>query len=250
MRDEHLDIEAPTRRQLLVGGALAAAAVAVGGARSADAGLIRPEAVAAVRVRPGLDVFPRSAWGADLKPKGRIYPETTRFLLVHHTGGISTARTTRNHIRVAYWWHTSQYKRWPDVCYQFFVGRAGDVWEGRKGSLDGPVRADASGGSQGWAQLVCLTGNFEKEKPTEAHVDSLVKVLAHIGLRDGLDLSPDATTTVVSRGSNKWQKGRRVTTPIINGHRSMSATTCPGKNLWNRLPEIRQRVADQAAAWS
>ncbi len=250
MRDEHLDLTSPTRRQLFVGGTLAAAALA-SGALTAEAAAPRPAVtVDPVTIRPGLRVFPRAAWGADLKPKGALYPETPKFLLVHHTGGLSTSRTTRNHLRVAYWWHTSQHKRWADVCYQFFVGRDGDVWEARQGSLAGPVRADASGGSQGWAQLVCLTGNFNRERPTPGHLDGLVKILAHIGLRDGLDLDPGATTSFVSRGSNRWPRGTTVRTPMINGHRSMSRTVCPGDSLWAMLPTIRQRVAEQAAAWS
>ena len=70
-------------------------------------------------------------------------------------------------------------KGWTDVCYEFFVDRDGDVWEGRAGALAGPVVADATGGSQGFAQLVCLLGDFTDADPDGGvHWTSLVKVLA------------------------------------------------------------------------
>jgi len=40
------------------------------------------------------------------------------------------------------------------------------VWEDRTGSLDGPVMASATGGSQGFAQLVCMVGDFTRVLPT------------------------------------------------------------------------------------
>ena len=42
-------------------------------------------AVPAVEVLPGLLIYPRDAWGADLPPVGPIEVETPQFLLVHHT---------------------------------------------------------------------------------------------------------------------------------------------------------------------
>jgi hypothetical protein len=68
------------------------------------------------------------------------------------------------------------------VAYNFFVGPDGTVWEGRAGSLNGPVIADATGGNQGFSQLVCLLGNFESTPPTAAAQDSLVRLLAHLAV--------------------------------------------------------------------
>ena len=136
---------------------------------------------------------------------------------------------------------TGPAKGWPDVCYQFFIGRDGDVWEGRAGSLAGPVTADATGGSQGWAQLVCLIGDFTTTAPTTATIDSLVLLLEWIARRDGIDVSEGATATFVSRGSQRWSAGTTVTTPTIAAHRDMSYTLCPGDPVVAMLP------GDQAA---
>ena len=59
--------------------------------------------------------------------------------------------------------HTGASKGWPDVAYNFFIDRHGTVWEGRAASLEGPVMPDATGGSQGFAQLCCFVGDHTAE---------------------------------------------------------------------------------------
>ena len=198
---------------------------------------------APVPVAAGLEIAPRDAWGADL-PVGVIRPETPRFLLVHHTASPNDYRDAREVLRGGYRFQTGPAKRWPDVCYQFFVGRDGDVWEGRAGSLNGPVVADATGGSQGWAQLVCLIGDHSRTAPTAAAIDSLVLLLEWIARRDGIDVAEGATATFTSRGSQRWPAGTSVTTPTISAHRDMSFTVCPGDPVVALLPEIRRRVTE------
>jgi len=142
-----------TRRQAIAGAAAVGAAVAVAGAvapsivRAAPAG----PAVPAVEILPGLSIFPRDAWGANLPPVGPIAVETPQFFLVHHTASSNSYTSAVSLIQSAYAFHTSSAKGWSDVCYEFFIGRDGDVWEGRAGALTGPVVADATGGSQGFA---------------------------------------------------------------------------------------------------
>ena len=165
----------PTRREVLALMAMVGAGAMSGSSPAVASGTpIRPStrtsagapAVPAVEVLPGLSIYPRSAWGADLPPKQPTERETVQFLLVHHTATSNTYANARDVIRNVYSWQTSSAKGWRDVCYQFFVGRDGDVWEGRAGALAGPVVADATGGSQGFGQLVCLLGDFTSRQPT------------------------------------------------------------------------------------
>lgn len=254
-----------------VAGAAVAGAAAAGAARSGRAVRIAPAtgrtlgttadgppkpaplsaaaATAPVTVMPGLAILPRDAWGVDLPPKGDIARETTRFLLVHHTASPNSYRSARDVIRSAYAFQTGPAKGWPDVCYGFFIGRDGDVWEGRAGALTRPVRADATGGNQGWAQLVCLLGDFTATVPTPAALSALARVLAWLAGRDLVSLADGATTTFVSRGSNRWPAGTVVTAPTIAAHRDMSYTACPGDALYPLMPEVRRRARLQADAW-
>ena len=79
-----------------------------------------------------------------------MVPEDVRFLLVHHTATSNRIPDQRQLIRNIFAFHTSNAKRWNDVAYNYFVGPDGTVWEGRAGSLDGPVVADATGGQPGF----------------------------------------------------------------------------------------------------
>jgi hypothetical protein len=222
----------------MVGGALATAAALMVPAQRIHA--------AGVEVMPGLTIQPRHEWGADLAPKAALLSERPQFVLIHHTASSNSYTSARSVIRSTFAYQTSSAKRWPDVCYNFFVGRDGDVWEGRNGSLTRPIVADATGGSQGFAQLVCLLGDFTTQQPTAAARTALAKVIAWLAGRDGIDITAGATTTFTSRGSQRWPAGRSV----IAGHRDMSYTACPGNSFYPVLDTVRAAARAQLDAWS
>ena len=217
-----------TRRHAI--GLMAGLAVA---ARSSS--IVSASAPSQVVVADGLSIMPREAWAAGREPTGPLAPELdVRFLLVHHTAS-ANGDDPITVMRSAYSFHTGPEKGWPDVAYNFFIDQFGVVWEGRAGSLLGPVESSATGGSQGFAQLVCLLGDFTSELPTEAALASLNRTLAWLATRHGLSTSPGSTTQFVSRGSNKWPAGTTVTATTISGHRDMSSTACPGDTFYPYL---------------
>lgn len=242
----------PTRRELLIGAALAAPAIALAGSIGADRPSIASAAVPAVEVMPGLSIFPRDAWGADLPAKGPILRETPKFLLVHHTASSNAYTDPIAVMRSTYFFHTGPdpTKGWPDVAYEFFVGKDGGVWEGRHGALAGPVQANATGGSQGFAQLVCLLGDFTSVMPTHAAQVSLLKVLAWLADRYQISTEPGATATFVSRGSQRYPAGTVVTTPTIAPHRQMSFTACPGNTFAPAVTGLTPAVHLTRASWA
>ncbi|MFK8022519.1 MAG: N-acetylmuramoyl-L-alanine amidase [Ilumatobacter sp.] len=189
-------------------------------------------------------IHPRADWGADLAPKGPLSGEDVRFLLVHHSASPNSISDPRDVIRQIYAFHTGSSKRWADVAYNFFVGPDGSVWEGRAGSLEGPVRADATGGNQGFSQLVCLLGDFQSAPPTRAAQSSLVATLAWLTQRHRLGSHEGASTTFTSRGSDKFRAGTTITTPIVSPHRSVTFTLCPGDAAIALLPQWRRGVYD------
>ncbi len=189
------------------------------------------------------EIASRSAWGTDLPPTGPIQAEDdVRFLLVHHTAGSNSYSTDEvpGIIRGIFGFHTSPEKGWPDVAYNFFVDRHGGVWEARAGSLDGPLQGDATGGSQGFAQLCCSLGDHSIEPLTPEATAAMALLLATLAVRYGVDTAPGAETSFISRGSNLHPVGSEVTTATIAGHRDMSATACPGDFAYslvlNELP--------------
>jgi len=178
-------------------------------------------------------VHPRSEWAGNRLPRGKPVEEDVRFLLVHHSASRNghTSADAPAILRSFYDYHTGPDKGWIDIAYNFLIDAGGGVWEGRAGSLDGPVAGDATGGNQGFSQLVCVIGDYNTAQPTQASLSTLVALLAWLADRYQLDTGPTAQVTFTSRGSNVWPSGTSVTTPAITGHRSMSRTSCPGANL-------------------
>lgn len=240
MCEQCLAPEPINRRRVLSMAALGLGALAMRGCP--------PPAPARVAVAPGLEIAPRSSWAGSSRPPLATFPdEDARFLLVHHTA------TTNNYavdavaarIRSSYDFHTSSAKGWADVCYHFMVDRYGGVWEARAGSLARAVVADATGGNQGFSQLVCLIGDFTSVLPTPAALASLRRVLAWLAHRSGIATTPGSTVRFVSRGSNRWPAGATVNTPTITGHRTMSYTGCPGDRFF---PQVRDALTAEVAA--
>ncbi|MEM1335179.1 MAG: N-acetylmuramoyl-L-alanine amidase, partial [Actinomycetota bacterium] len=205
-------------------------------------------AVSPIVLADGLSIRPRASWGADLAPNGSMRSEDVRFLLVHHTASEFGNDDPVRAIRSVYAFHTGPAKRWPDVAYNFFVAPDGSVWEGRAGSLDGPVEASATGGNQGFAQLVCLIGNHVRRPPTLQAQASLVRLLAWLCGRYGLGVHAGASATFTSRGSNRFPSGSTITTPIISPHRAVTFTACPGDAAVALLADWRRAVFDLVSA--
>ncbi|MEO5680400.1 MAG: peptidoglycan recognition family protein, partial [Acidimicrobiales bacterium] len=147
-------------------------------------------------------------------------------------------------LRGFYGFHTTD-KGWADIAYNFLIDRFGQVWEGRTGSLSGPVKGDATGGSQGFDQLACFIGDHTSQPPTGAALEVMGKLLGALAGRYGIDVRPGTKVTFTSRGSNLHPAGRLVTTPTIAGHRDMSKTTCPGDACF---PLIVSRLVPAAVA--
>ena len=216
------------------------------------AGLAGAGSTPAFAAPPAPRIRPRADWAGTLRPTGPLEAEDdVRFLLVHHTltPNGEAGEKVAERLRQVYRFHTSAERGWPDVAYNFFVDPAGTIWEGRQGSLEGPVKGDASGGSQGHALLCCFVGDFTAEPPTPAAMAAMTALLAWLAGRHGLTL--DGPVTFTSRGSTKWRKGAEVTTEQVAAHRDMSATECPGDALYplvrsHLLPNARALVAPPA----
>lgn len=232
---------ATTSRRVFLASTAAVAASAVLRPATAKA---TPRAAAA---RP--EIRPRSEWGSGLQPRGQLLvdsPRDVKFLLVHHTetpNGYGPEKVAPR-LQNIFQYHTGT-KGWPDIAYNFFVDEHGRIWEGRTGSLDGPVRGDATGGSQGHAMLCCFLGNHSAVAPTPAAVSAMATLTAWLAGQYQIDLDAGPTISFTSRGSNRWPAGTVVTTDPIAGHRDMSQTACPGDAAY---PLVRGAILQQAKA--
>jgi hypothetical protein len=195
-------------------------------------------------------IISRHDWGANEGIR-KGHPEFAPIskLVVHHTVTQNNYPDPAQTVRAIYAYHTRG-NGWNDIGYNFLVDQQGRVYEGRFARAyrpgEVPTGEDEGGrgvigahakavnpGTAGVALLGDYSGGFVPPGPA---LDGLVRLLAWKAARHDIDPKGSSPFTAVD--------GSRRTFPNIAGHRDVGETGCPGGRLYERLPEIRQRVAD------
>lgn len=117
-------------------------------------------------------------------------------------------------------WHVDQNK-WSDIGYHYVIEGDGALRVGRPAHLVGAhVLGYNANYLRGTYRLgICLTGNFENERPNAAQIKTLVQLLAILCRRHGLNEQ------------------------AIQGHRDHMATKCPGYYLYREFRDITTAVS-------
>ncbi len=187
----------------------------------------------------------RGSWGAS---KGTscdspIYGSTTRGAVIHHTAGSNsyTKSDSASIVRATQAYHV-QGRGWCDIGYNFLVDKYGQIFEGRKGGIDRPVRAAHSGnGAVNQETMgVSLMGTFSSTEPSSAMKAATADLVAWRFSKYGLK-----ATGTYSLGGKTLNR--------IAGHRNVVSTECPGAKAYAWLSAsggLRDRVAAQLAGGS
>ncbi|MGW6056410.1 FG-GAP-like repeat-containing protein [Streptomyces sp. NPDC055189] len=192
----------------------------------------------------------RAAWGAD---ESQVedppeYIDKVKAVFVHHTVGTNDYSCAQSAalVRGIMAYHVET-EGWNDLGYNFLVDKCGQVFEGRGGGTDLPVRGAHTYGFNGESAGIAVLGDFEGDpatnkpagKPTRAALESVSRVAAwKLGQYEG-DPSGKVTLTAAD-DTGVWKKGDTPSLNTISGHRDGFATACPGKNLYSKLGEIRR----------
>lgn len=192
---------------------------------------------------PRPELLRRPDWGAekDWRPADISYNDTITQVHVHHTVNSNTyARDdVPGLIRGMYRYHTHNLG-WSDIGYNFLVDRFGRTWVGRAGGARRPVRGAHTLGFNASSSGISAIGNYEITGPND-DVIAAIAALAAWKL-DRYGATPDGHITVTSEGSDRFPSGRQVRLPVIDGHRDTNDTACPGRYLYEALPQIRRRA--------
>ena len=137
---------------------------------------------------------------------------STRRVIVHHSaGGDVSARTIHG-------WHLEREtngRKWLGIGYHFVVRKNGTVETGR---LIDTVGAHAGAGANGDSIGVCLTGNFEYDRPTEGQYKALAQL--------------DREVIAPRYGKLPYE-----------GHSKHMNTSCPGRRFdFRRLGQERSTI--------
>ncbi len=195
-------------------------------------------------------IVERAAWGADesLKTCQPDYAPSMRAIAVHHTASANaySADEVPGLLRGFYAYHV-QSRGWCDIGYNFLVDRFGRVFEGRAGGLASTVVGVHTGGFNSRTVGVAAIGDYGTTGVPGALTDGLVAIIAWKASVHGI--AADQPVTLVSGGgASRFPEGTVVTFPAVYGHRDAAQTSCPGQNLYDLLPTLRQRVAALANA--
>ena len=182
-------------------------------------------------------IISRSAWGA----RNNTYcdsPRTgneTRGVVVHHTAGSNSYSKSQSAgiVRAVQAYHMKS-RDWCDIGYNFLVDKYGQIFEGRNGGVDKPVRGAHAGDKavNTYTMGVSMMGTYSSTEPTTATKDAMVKL---IGWRLG-------TTFHAAKGT--YSVGS-YTLNRIAGHRNVVSTACPGQKAYAWLSAsggLRDRV--------
>lgn len=141
---------------------------------------------------------------------------STDFIVIHHAGfpdGDKDSSAESIHK-----FH-QEVNGWAGIGYHYVIRKDGTIEQGRRQKAVGAHAYQHNKNSIG----ICVAGNFELAKPNHKQIDSLVLLTAWLCQKYKL---------------NPVGKG------VIVGHRDLNDTSCPGKNLYSRLNDIRYRCRD------
>ena len=139
-------------------------------------------------------------------PKRR---SSTKRIIIHHSASGDVSAST------IHGWHLGQ--GWLGIGYQFVIRAGGTVERGR---VEWSIGSHSGPGGNGDSIGICLAGNFETGKPTEAQLAALVELIQYLRGKYG-DL-------------------------FVIGHKDVMATACPGKHFpW---VELQKRLEERPMA--
>lgn len=155
-------------------------------------------------------------------------------IIIHHSAIENSSMDYMQQVQFIYDLHTKS-NEWDDIGYNYLIALDGSIYEGRDGQ--GVCQDDNLKGAHFCAKNnntmgVCLMGNFNKSTPSEAMINSLIKLISWKLKKE--DISPYAVLEFPKNSGNQL--------PVIVGHRDGCNTECPGSQLYKLIGNITDSV--------
>jgi hypothetical protein len=174
-------------------------------------------------------ILSRAGWGA-VKRKGTAVAMHPTHVTVHHTQGPQTmteAQTVAAVKSVQYYHMVGRGREgkdtWDDIGYHFLIDGSGRVAEGRPAETLGAHAGGANQDNIG----ISMMGDFNRQQPTAAQIESLTRLVTFLAIK---------------YGQNPSRQG------FLEPHRHYDNTDCPGKNMMSILDALRRSINDRTQA--
>ena len=195
-------------------------------------------------------IIARSAWAGTRHPatSGPFYGAID-LAFVHHTenpNGYSPGQVPAM-LAAIYDYHRFT-RGYFDIAYNFIIDLYGRIWEARAGGVDEPVVGAHAGGYNSVSTGIAILGSFSFAQPSRASMTALQRLLAWKLALHGVPVLGKVRVEVNPSDAfyTPFAPGQRVLLPRIAGHRDGDLTSCPGTELYRRLPALRTTVNGQA----
>jgi hypothetical protein len=192
--------------------------------------------VAAAEAQPSVALEPtrpeivsREAWGAQSPNTELMQEQKPAEIIIHHTGALqqpwvsleAKLRGMQNFSMNPGKVGLVAKPAWGDILYHYYIDLSGKIAEGRDVSFAGDAATNLDNDDR--IQIV-LEGDFEREQPPKAQLESLTRLITWLAAVYG------------------------IAPANISGHSDHEQTGCPGKNLKVYLEELRKAVRAEFAA--
>ncbi len=159
---------------------------------------------------------------------------TVTHIIIHHSAANTRSNDFPAVIRSIWDFHANT-RGWDDIGYNWLIDANGVIYEGRGAERLGAHFSCMNEETVG----ICLIGNFEEDKPTEAALDALQQFVAWEAHKGAIDIT-----------TNGYHASSQIELDFMAGHRdaslsplACSSTICPGENLYSELPILRSAIA-------
>lgn len=164
-----------------------------------------------------MDVVTRSEWGAKRPKSRRLIQLPVKKLWLHHTAGSERGAAGVRRIQDFHMAPKPHGRDWSDIAYSWvYCPYERKVYEARGAGVAGAHTQ----GYNSTSHALCIMGNFDRD----AVPDTLIADVAEF-VRWHRQYGPDQLT---------------------GGHRDVGNTSCPGGNLYRRIPDINGVAADDS----
>ncbi|HRI35585.1 MAG TPA: peptidoglycan recognition family protein [bacterium] len=160
-------------------------------------------------------------------------------ITVHHTADSNTSdREDAEIVRSTYYYH-AVVRGWGDIGYNYIIGQRGKIYEGRAGG-DYSVAAHAVWNNRS-SVGVSMIGNFEEFNVNAGQLAGLKSIVRALAGHYGIDLSASMSTHKECLSGQDCLM-HDYTSTRLTGHRDIGYTTCPGKDLYKYVEQMRSEI--------